>query len=135
MAGIPCSRIYTHVAARVPRDEGNNAPISLVFNPYARPGWTTCPTGTLANGFQPLYDALEKHGNPARAGVEANAAMALAGQPVMPGWESYLGWHYNHGANQQWSNRSFADVAARQGSVWGRGIGGLRKISEWAAIE
>lgn len=98
MAGIPCSRIYTHVAAGVRQDDNNNAPISIVFNPYARPGWTTYPVDTLGKGFQPLYDALDKHGNPAWAGVEANAAMALAGKSVMPGWEQYLGWHYNHGA-------------------------------------
>ena len=97
-AGIPCSRIYTHVAAAVHQDDHNNAPIWIVFNPYARPGWTTYPVSTLGNGFQPLYDALEKHGNPAWGGVEANAAMALAGKSVMPGWEEYLGWHYNHGA-------------------------------------
>ena len=98
MAGIPCSRIYTHVAAAVRQDGNNNAPISIVFNRYARPGWTTYPVDTLGNGFQPLYDALDKHGNPAWAGVEANAAMALPGKSVMPGWEKYLGWHYNHGA-------------------------------------
>ena len=23
---------------------------------------------------------------------------ALAGESAMPGWEEYLGWHYNHGA-------------------------------------
>lgn len=97
-AGIPCSRIYTHVAAAVRQDDHNNAPIWIVFNRYARPGWTTYPVSTLGNGFQPLYDALVKHGNPAWAGVEANAAMALPGKSAMPGWEEYLGWHYNHGA-------------------------------------
>jgi hypothetical protein len=93
-AGIPCSRIYTHVGADPPQDD-NNAPISIVFNPYARPGWTTYPVGTLANGFQPLYDELAKHGNPAWGSVEANAAFA---NPNAPSWEEYLAWHYNHGA-------------------------------------
>jgi hypothetical protein len=95
-AGIPCSRIYTHVAAAPPQDDDNNAPIRIVFNPYARPGWTTYPLGTLAKGFQPLYDELAKHGNPAWGGVEANNA-AFA-NPNAPGWEEYLAWHYNHGA-------------------------------------
>jgi hypothetical protein len=95
-AGIPCSRIYTHVAASPPQDASNNAPIPIVFNPYARPGWTTYPMGTLENGFQPLYDELAKHGDPAWGGVEANATLANPNAAVS--WEEYLGWHYNHGA-------------------------------------
>jgi hypothetical protein len=95
-AGIPCSKLYTHVAAPQPQDDHNNAPIGIVFNPYARPGWTTYPLGTLANGFQPLYDELANHGNPAWGSVEANNA-AFA-NPHAPGWEEYLAWHYNHGA-------------------------------------
>ena len=94
-AKIPCSRIYTHVAASAPQDENNNAPIRIVFNPYARPGWTTYPIETLENGFQPLYDQLAKHGNPAWGGVEANATFA---KPNALSWEKYLAWHYNHGA-------------------------------------
>src|SRR6266446_2730511 len=95
-AGIPCFRIYTHVAAAPLQDDNNNAPISIVFNPYARPGWTTYPLGTLANKFQPLYDELSKHGNPTWRGVEANNAAFT--NPNAPDWETYLGWHYNHGA-------------------------------------
>jgi hypothetical protein len=95
-AGISCSRIYTHVAASSLQDDNNNAPIGIVFNPYARPGWTTYPQGALANGFQPLYDQLAKHGDPAWGGVEANNA-AFA-NPNAPSWEKYLAWHYNHGA-------------------------------------
>jgi hypothetical protein len=96
-AGIPCSRVYTHVAA--PQSQSGDAPIGIVFNPYARPGWTTYPIGTLADGFQPLYDALAKHGDPAWGGVEANAAFpkeTATGARV--GWEQYLAWHFNHGA-------------------------------------
>ena len=96
-AGIRCSRIYTHVAASNSQDNSNNAPISAAFNPYARPGWTTYPAGNLANGFQPLYDELAKHGNPAWGGVEANAAMN-SNALRRAGWEEYLAWHYNHGA-------------------------------------
>ena len=95
-AGIPCSRIYTHIAASPPQDATNNAPIRVAFNPYARPGWTTYPSGTLANGFQPLYDELAKHGDPPWGGVEANAALANPNSAVS--WEEYLAWHYNHGA-------------------------------------
>ena len=95
-AGIPCFKLYTHVGADPPQDDNNNAPINIVFNPYARPGWTTYPLGTLANRFQPLYDELAKHGNPAWGGVEANNAAFIT--PSSPGWEEYLAWHYNHGA-------------------------------------
>jgi hypothetical protein len=90
-ADIPCSRIYTHVAASVLQSD--NAPLSIVFNPYARPGWTTYPQSILENGFQPLYAELAKHGNPAWGGVEANNFS----NPKAP-WEKYLAWHYNHGA-------------------------------------
>jgi hypothetical protein len=96
-AGIPCSRLYTHVAASPLQDDNNNAPIGIVFNPYARPGWSTYPIGTLANGFQPLYDDLAENGNPAWGGVEANAASPNPTASV-PSWEEYLAWHYNHGA-------------------------------------
>jgi hypothetical protein len=96
-AGIPCSRIYTHVAACARQDDFNNAPISIVFNPYARPGWTTYPQSVLKNGFQPLYDELAKHGNPTWGGVEANA-FGNPNAPVRASWEKYLAWHYNHGA-------------------------------------
>ena len=106
-AGLPCSRIYTHVATSSPQDDNNNAPIQIVFNPYARPGWTTYPIGTLANGFQPLYDELAKHGNPAWGGVEANnPAFAV---PKAPSWETYLAWHYNHGAKLVGINVGAAD--------------------------
>jgi hypothetical protein len=106
-AGIPCSRIYTHVAAAPAQDDNNNAPIEIVFNSYARPGWTTYPIGTLANGLQPLYDELAKHGNPAWGGVEANnPAFAI---PNAPSWEKYLAWHYNHGAKLVGINVGAAD--------------------------
>lgn len=92
-AGIPCSKIYTHVAAPLPQDHDNDAPIWIAFNPYARPGWTTYPVQTLERGLQPLYDELAKHGDPLWGGVEANAKPNAAVR-----WEEYLAWHYNHGA-------------------------------------
>jgi hypothetical protein len=107
-AGIPCSRIYTHVAACVRQDDSNNAPIGIVFNPYARPGWTTYPQGVLKNGFQPLYDELAKHGNPTWGGVEANA-FGNPNAPVRASWEQYLAWHYNHGAKLVSINIGAAD--------------------------
>jgi hypothetical protein len=111
-AGIPCSRLYTHVAASPPQDDTNNAPLQIVFNPYVRPGWTTYPQGTLANGFEPLYDQLERHGNPAWGGVEANDV------PNRVSWETYLAWHFNHGAklvgiNSGTSDQAIASVLAR----------------------
>jgi hypothetical protein len=92
VAGIPAEKLYPHVAAPAPA-EVMNAPIWTAFNKYSRPGWTTYAVGVLGEGFQPIYDELGKHGNPLWAGVEANAG--IPGSAV--GWETYLGWHYNHG--------------------------------------
>jgi hypothetical protein len=95
-AGIPRSRLYTHVAF-AGQDASTNAPNGIVFNAYARPGWTTYPGGALKNGFQPLYDELAKHGNPTWGSVEANA-FGNPNAPQRASWETYLAWHYNHGA-------------------------------------
>lgn len=92
-AGIPSSRLYTHVVAPAPQ-ESTNAPIGIAFNPYSRPGWTTYPVGALADDFEAIYSELKKHGNPAWAGVEAN--VGIPGSSV--DWETYLGRHFNHGA-------------------------------------
>ncbi|MFC1596363.1 hypothetical protein ACFL5Q_00255 [Planctomycetota bacterium] len=91
-AGIPPGKLYPHVAAPAPI-EMMNAPIWTAFNKYSRPGWTTYAVGVLGESFKAIYDELEKHGSPAWAGVEANAGMP--GSSV--DWETYLGWHYNHG--------------------------------------
>jgi hypothetical protein len=91
-AGVPQKRLYPHVAAQMP--EMSNAPVSAAFNAWSRPGWSTYPVGLLTAGFGALYGELQKRGNPPWGGVEANAGF--------PGgaldWETYLGWHYNHGA-------------------------------------
>jgi formylmethanofuran dehydrogenase subunit E len=91
-AGISAEKLYPHVAAPAPI-EMMNAPIWTAFNKYSRPGWTTYAVGVLGESFKPLYDELEKRGNPAWAGVEANAG--IPGSVV--DWETYLAWHYNHG--------------------------------------
>jgi hypothetical protein len=91
-AGIPAEKLYPHVAAPAPI-EVMNAPIWTAFNKYSRPGWTTYAVGVLGENFKAIYDELETHGNPAWAGVEANAGMP--GSVV--DWETYLAWHYNHG--------------------------------------
>jgi hypothetical protein len=91
-AGITVDKLYPHVAAPAPI-EMTNAPIWTAFNKYSRPGWTTYPVEVLGESFKPIYEELEKHGNPAWAGVEANAGMP--GSVV--DWETYLAWHYNHG--------------------------------------
>ncbi len=91
-AGIPAEKLYPHVAAPAPI-EVMNAPIWTAFNKYSRPGWTTYAVGVLGESFKAIYDELEKHGNPAWAGVEANAG--IPGSVV--DWETYLAWHYNHG--------------------------------------
>jgi hypothetical protein len=56
-------------------------------------GWPS-PTGRLGENFGPLYGELQKRGNPPWGGVEANAGMGRGAVD----WETYLGWHYNHGA-------------------------------------
>ncbi len=91
-AGIPPEKLYPHVAAPAPI-EMTNAPIWTAFNKYSRPGWTTYAVEVLEGNFKPIYEELEKHGNPPWAGVEANAGMP--GSVV--DWETYLAWHYNHG--------------------------------------
>jgi len=91
-AGMPAEKLYPHVAAPAPI-EMMNAPIWTAFNAYCRPGWTTYAVMALGENFGAIYDELEKHGNPGWAGVEANAG--LPGSVV--DWETYLGWHYNHG--------------------------------------
>jgi hypothetical protein len=91
-AGIPAEDLYPHVAAPAPI-EATSAPIWTAFNQFSRPGWTTYPVEILGQSFKPLYDELERHGNPPWAGVEANAG--IPGSVV--DWETYLAWHYNHG--------------------------------------
>jgi hypothetical protein len=90
--GIPAAKLYPHVVAPAPA-ETTNARIWTAFNPHSRPGWTTYAVSALGESFKPLYDELETHGNPAWAGVEANAG--VPGSVV--DWETYLAWHYNHG--------------------------------------
>ena len=63
-AGILPEKLYPHVAAPAPV-ETTSAPIWTAFNKYSRPGWTTYPVQVLGEGFEPIYDELEKHGNPA----------------------------------------------------------------------
>jgi hypothetical protein len=91
-AGIPAEKLYPHIAAPA-TIEVMNAPIWTAFNKYSRPGWTAYAIELLGQSFKPIYDELEKHGNPVWAGVEANAG--IPGSLV--DWETYLGWHYNHG--------------------------------------
>jgi hypothetical protein len=93
-AGIPAEKLYPHVAAPAPI-EMMNAPIWTAFNEYSRPGWTTYAVMVLGQDFTAIYDELEKHGNPGWAGVEAN--VGFPGTVV--DWETYLGWHYNHGCD------------------------------------
>jgi hypothetical protein len=91
-AGVPPERLYPHVAPQMPELSG--APVSAAFNAWSRPGWTTYPMGLLTAGFGPLYAELQKRGHPPWAGVEANVGFPGG----MVEWETYLGWHYNHGA-------------------------------------
>jgi hypothetical protein len=90
-AGVPQKRLYTHVAPQMPE---SSSPASVAFNAWSRPGWTTYPVGLLAADFGALYGELHKRDDPSWGGVEANAGMASGAVD----WETYLGWHYNHGA-------------------------------------
>ncbi len=90
--GIPAEKLYPHVAAPAPI-ELMNAPIWTAFNKYSRPGWTTYAVAVLGENFKPIYEELQKHGNPPWAGVEANAGVPGS----LVDCETYLGWHYNHG--------------------------------------
>ncbi len=92
-AGIPSSRLYTHVAAPVSQ-ASTSAPIWIAFNKYSRPGWTTYPIGPLAADLSAIYAELDKHGSPSWGGVEANAGVPGSSM----GWEAYLARHFNHGA-------------------------------------
>jgi hypothetical protein len=92
-AGLPARKLYPHIPAGAPL-EMTSAPVESAFNIWSRPGWSTYPVGPLEQSFQPLYAALKKHGSPPWGGVEANVGMP----GVLIDWESYLGWHYNHGA-------------------------------------
>ena len=64
------------------------------MNPWSRPGSTTYPVGLLTARLARFTGNCRSAATPLRGGVEANAGI--------PGgalnWETYLGWHYNHGA-------------------------------------
>jgi hypothetical protein len=92
-AGLPARKLYPHIPAGSSL-EMTSAPAGAAFNAWSRPGWSTYPVGPLQQNFQPLYDALKKHGSPPWGGVEANVGFPGA----LIDWESYLAWHYNHGA-------------------------------------
>ena len=92
-AGLPARKLYPHIPVGIPL-EVTSAPVESAFNAYSRPGWSTYPVGYLGKNFQALYDALKKHGSPPWGGVEANVGMP----GTLVDWETYLGWHYNHGA-------------------------------------
>ena len=92
-AGLPARKLYPHIPIGVPL-EMTSAPLESAFNAYSNPGWSTYPVGFLGKNFQPIYNALKKHGSPPWGGVEANVGMP----GTMVDWETYLGWHFNHGA-------------------------------------
>jgi hypothetical protein len=92
-AGIPARKLYPHIPAGASM-ETTCSPVWAAFNPWSRPGWSTYPVGPLAQNFQPIYGALKQHGSPPWGGVEANVGMP----GTLVDWETYLAWHYNHGA-------------------------------------
>lgn len=92
-AGIPSSKLYPHIPAGAD-DAVTCSPPRTAFNRWSRPGWSTYAVGPLEDGFSVLYDELRKHGNPPWGGVEANCGFP----GTLVDWETYLAWHYNHGA-------------------------------------
>jgi len=117
-AGLSKDRLYTHVAAGA---EGlslqyTNAPIWTAFNDYSRPGWTTYAAGPISDNFNVLYEALAEHGNP-HWGATETSPTSLTGRPLKP--ETFLAWHYNHGATVMMMNT--ADASAG-GQVIGKDI-------------
>ena len=130
-AGIPSSRLYTHVAASagVPGTVAcrfNNAPIAAAFNSYSRPGWTTYMAGPVQNDFGPIYKELAKHGNPHWGSSEASPS-ALGG-PVVPTYE-YLRRHYGHGATVMVMNTGATSSEAVQELE--RGVWGAQSITAY----
>ena len=99
-AGVPVSKMYTHVAAGAgevgsPHAEFTNAPIHIAFIKHARPGWTTYPIGPLRHDFEILYKALAKHGNPPWASTESGPQM---GRHAKLKAREYLERHFEYGA-------------------------------------
>jgi len=92
-AGLPTSSLYPHIPAGADM-ESASSPTSAAFNKFSRPGWSTYPVGPLDKNFDLIYAALKAHGDPPWGGVEANKG--FPGSRI--DWETYLGWHYNHGA-------------------------------------
>ncbi len=92
-AGISPSKLYPHIPAGAD-DAVTCTPAWTAFNQWSRPGWSTYGVGPLREGFGPLYTELRKHGGPAWGGVEANVGFP----GTLADWETYLAWHYNHGA-------------------------------------
>ena len=92
-AGIPTETLYPHVAA--PHTiEGMNAPIWTAFNKFSRPGWTTYAVGGRWKSFSnPSMTSWRSAGIP--PGRAWRQTQAFPGSAV--DWETYLGWHYNHG--------------------------------------
>lgn len=98
-SGVPKNRMYTHIAAGAdevgsPILEFTNAPISVAFNDYSRPGWTTYPVGPLKDNFDVLYEQLADHGVTHWGGTEANPDF---GAVKIPPYQ-YLKRHFDHGA-------------------------------------
>src|SRR3989344_2556106 len=114
-AGVPKGKLYTHVAPALDAAylQYTNAPIDTAFNDYSNPGWTTYLAGPLTKGFQALYAALAAQGNPTWGSTESSPTN-ITGTRVAP--ETFLAWHYNHGANLVVMN-------AADSSAAGQGIG------------
>ncbi len=92
-SGIPVSKLYPHIPAGAD-DAVTCSPPRTAFNRWSRPGWSTYAVGPLEEGFAPIYAELKKHGNPPWGGVEANVGFP----GTLADWETYLAWHFNHGA-------------------------------------
>jgi hypothetical protein len=109
-AGVPASRIYSHVAFTPRREfeaavgagaetysEGTNfSPSETAFGISRRAGFSTYRQPGL---FEEIYDRTQQSGNAPWASAEG-ANVALGGQPTASGMstETYLARLFNHGA-------------------------------------
>ena len=123
-SGIPKDRMYTHVAAGAdevgsPVLEFTNAPISVAFNDYTRPGWTTYPIGPLQENFDVLYKQLADHKVSHWGGTESSPSGM--GSAKLPPYQ-YLKQHYDHGATVVVMNigASGGLASSLNQAVWGK---------------
>lgn len=127
-SGLPARKLYPHIPAGA-NLEMTSAPIEAAFNAWSRPGWSTYPVDQLAQNFQPLYDALKKHGSPPWGGVAANVGIPGADRlGVLPG-VALQSWRGSR-SNQHRRDGNRAARAAGEERLWPGGACRLPQVSQ-----